>query len=127
MEVKFVSLGNAEVMPYSDITEVNDKMMFLSGMVSENIETGEVLHGTITEETRVTFENMKKLLEANGSDMEHVVKVDVLLHDFAERDEMNIEYKKHFKAGKRPARVCYGGVDLADGLKIEVTAIALKK
>lgn len=127
MALKFVSLGDPSQAPYSDIVEVNDKMMFLSGLVSEDLEKGILLPGTISEETKVALDNMKKILEANGSDMEHVIKTEVLLHDFSERDEMNVEYNKHFAAGKRPARLCYGGVDLADGLKIEITAIALKK
>lgn len=127
MSLKYVSFGDAAKAPYSDIVEVDGKIMYLSGLVSENLETGELLAGDITEQTRVTLENMEKILKEHGSDMQHVIKTEVLLHDFSERDKMNEEYKKHFPVGFRPARLCYGGVDLADGLKIEITAIAMKK
>jgi enamine deaminase RidA (YjgF/YER057c/UK114 family) len=39
---------------------------------------------------------------------------------------MNAEYIKHFPQECIPARVCYGGVDLAAGCKIEIVAIAKK-
>jgi len=113
--------------PYSDIVEVNNNLLFLSGLVSEDFDSGEVLHGDITAETRQVFTNLKNILEAHGSDMAHVIRVDVMLHDFSERDEMNAEYVKHFPADRMPSRVCFGGADLAAGLKIEVTVIAAKK
>ena len=95
-------------------------------LVSEDLVSGEILNGDITQETRQTLLNMKQILEANGSDMGHVVRCEVLLHDFAERNEMNEEYMKHFPADAMPARLCYGGVDLAAGCKIEIIAIARK-
>ena len=61
-----------------------------------------------------------------NSAMEHVVRVEVILHDFADRHEMNDEYVKHFNPDKMPARVCFGGVDLAGGCKIEIMVIARK-
>ncbi len=122
---KYISFG--EPAPYSDIVEVDGKLLFLSGLVSEDLESGDVLHGDITAETRQILTNLKGILEAHGSDMEHVVRVDVMLSDFSERDEMNAEYVRHFPEGRRPARVCFGGADLAAGLKIEVTVIAAKK
>ena len=121
----YISFG--EPGPFSDIVEVNGNLLFLSGLVSEDFESGEVIRGGITAETRQTLTNLKNILEQNGSDMAHVIRVDVMLNDFSERDEMNAEYVKHFPADRMPARVCFGGVDLAAGLKIEMTVIAAKK
>ena len=45
----------------------------------------------------------------------------------SERNEMNEEYMKHFKPDHMPARLCYGGVDLAEGCKIEIQVTAVKK
>ena len=59
--------------------------------------------------------------------MEHVIRVEVLLKNFAERDEMNAEYVKHFDAAHLPARLCFGDVRLAAGLKIEIMATAVMK
>jgi len=112
--------------PFSDLVVVDGKWLFLSGLVSEDLVSGEILNGDIAQETRQTLLNMKQILEANGSDMGHVVRCEVLLSDFSERDGMNAEYMKHFPAGAMPARLCYGGVDLAAGCKIEIIAIARK-
>ena len=116
-----------ESCPFSDVVVVDGKWLFLSGLISEDLDSGEVLAGDIAYETRQTLLNMKQILEANGSDMAHVVRCEVLLHDFAERNEMNEEYAKHFPADAMPARLCYGGVDLAADCKIEIIAIARKK
>ncbi|MBQ8589904.1 MAG: RidA family protein [Firmicutes bacterium] len=112
--------------PYSDVVVVDGDFMYLSGLISEDLETGNQVIGDITTETRQTLNNLEKILKDHGSDMEHVVRVEVILHDFADRFDMNEEYVKHFHPDKMPARVCFGGVDLAGGCKIEIMVIARK-
>ena len=94
--------------PYSDLVVVDGKYLYLSGLVSEDLETQELACGDITFETR------------------QVLRIDVLLRDFAERDEMNAEYVRHFDPKRMPARLCYGNVGLADNCKIEIAVIAVK-
>ncbi|WP_297232835.1 RidA family protein [uncultured Flavonifractor sp.] len=112
--------------PYSDLVTVDGKFLFLSGLVSEDLNTGDLVYGTITEETCQVLDNLKVLLERHGSDMDHVVRIDVLLRDFAQRDEMNAEYVRHFDPKHMPARLCYGNVGLADQCKIEIAVTAVK-
>ena len=112
--------------PYSDLVVVDGKFLFLSGLVSEDLESGELVCGTITVETRQVLDNLKVLLKRHGSDMDHVVRIDVLLRDFSERDEMNAEYVRHFDPKHMPARLCYGNVGLADQCKIEIAVTAVK-
>ena len=127
MDLNYINLTDNTGAPFSDLVSVNDKMLFLSGLISEDFSTGDVLHGTVAEETRQIFKNLKWILESVGSDLDHVVRVEVLLADFSERDEMNEEYRKHFKPEHMPARLCFGGVDLAAGCKIEIQVTAVKK
>ncbi len=127
VDLKYVTGGEPGSAPYSDLVVVSDKILYLSGLVSEDLETGDLLPGDITAETRRTFQNLKTILEQNGSDMDHVIRVEVLLADFSQRDEMNAEYMKHFSPARMPARLCFGGVDLAGGCKIEVMVTAAKK
>ena len=105
---------------------VDGDTLYLSGLVSEDMDTGELVAGDMTTETRQVLNNLERILKQYGSDMSHVLRVDVLLSDFSLRNEMNAEYIKHFPQEKIPARVCYGGVDLAAGCKIEIVAIAKK-
>lgn len=111
--------------PYSDVV-VDGDTLYLSGLVSEDMDTGELVAGDMTTETRQVLNNLERILTQYGSDMSHVLRMDVLLSDFSQRGEMNAEYIKHFPQDKIPARVCYGGVDLAAGCKIEIVAIAKK-
>ena len=127
MENKHIIFIEEEDQPYSDIVVVNDKMLFLSGLVSEELSTRDEAYGSIEFETNRILDNLKVILEQYGSDMDHVVRIDVILASWADKNAMNAEYVKHFPAGRMPSRVCFGGVDLAAGLKIEVTVIAAKK
>ena len=127
MSCAYLNLQEPNECPYSDLVVVDDKFLFLSGLVSEDFETGELVSGDIAAETRQTLKNLKMILERFGSDMDHVVRVEVLLADFSQRDEMNAEYVKHFDPARMPARLCFGGAELADGCKIEIMATAVKK
>lgn len=112
--------------PYSDAVEAGG-MLYLSGLVSENPVTREELYGDITFETRTVLNNLAAFLQQLGSDIDHVVRVEILLKNWADKAAMNEEYVKHFKADHMPARVCYGGVDIAGDCKIEIMVIAAKK
>ena len=127
MAIEYVRFSDDQEVPYSDLVVVDGKTLYLSGLVAEDLDTQELACGSITHETDKVLSNLKILLERYGSDMDHVVKVDVLLRDFSERDKMNAEYLRHFDPRRLPARLCYGNVDLADSCKIEIAVIAIKK
>ena len=116
-----------EDQPYSDIVVVQDKFLFLSGLVSEELSTRDEAYGTIEFETNRILDNLKVILEKYGSDMDHVVRIDVILAKWADKNAMNDEYVKHFKKDKLPARVCFGDVSIAGECKVEMTVIATKK
>ena len=84
-------------------------------------------YGTIEFETNRILDNLKVILEQYGSDMDHVVRIDVLLASWADKNAMNAEYVKHFKREKLPARVCYGDVAIAGDCKVEMVVIATKR
>lgn len=116
-----------EDQPYSDIVVVQDKFLFLSGLVSEELSTRDEAYGSIEFETNRILDNLKVILENYGSDMDHVVRIDVILAKWADKNAMNAEYVKHFQKDKLPARVCFGDVSIAGKCKVEMTVIATKK
>lgn len=126
MENKHIIFIEEEDQPYSDIVEVGD-MLYLSGLVSEDLSTRDEAYGTIEFETNRILDNLKVILENHGSDMDHVVRIDVILAKWADKNAMNAEYVKHFKREKLPARVCYGDVAIAGDCKVEMVVIATKK
>lgn len=120
--IYFNGTGNA----YCDIVD-DGTYLYLSGLISEDLNTGNEAYGDITFETKRILDNLEEILSKYGSDMEHVIKTEVLLSDFSERDEMNVEYKKHFSPEHMPARLCYGNVGLHGKCKVEIQVTAVRK
>ena len=126
MDNRHIIFIEEEDQPYSDIVVAGD-MLYLSGLVSEDLSTRDEAYGTIEFETNRILDNLKVILERYGSDMDHVVRIDVLLASWADKNAMNAEYVKHFKRDRLPARVCYGDVAIAGKCKVEMVVIASKK
>ena len=112
---------------YCDVVETEDGCLYLSGLVAMDLDTQEMRYGSIAEETKLVLDNLAVILERYGSDMDHVIRADVLLSDFSERDEMNAEYVRHFRPEQLPARICYGNVGLHGECKVEIAVIAAQK
>jgi len=125
MNKEYITLAGTAAQPYSDIVIVENQL-FLSGLIPQDETSGELLKGDIEFETDIVLRNMSHILERYGSGMDKVIKVDVFLHDFCEKDRMNSVYVKHFPTDKFPARVCVGGIDLAADCKVEMVATALR-
>jgi 2-iminobutanoate/2-iminopropanoate deaminase len=98
--------------------------LFVSGLSAFDPQTGTALSGTTASETRVILGNLKTLLEAAGSSLDKVVKVNVLLASMLEAPNMNEVYARFFSDPPPARTVC--GAKLPDGVKviIECTALA---
>ena len=127
MDNQHIIFIEEEDQPYSDIVVVDEKYLFLSGLVSEELSTRDEAYGSIEFETNRILDNLKVILERYGSDMDHVVRIDVLLSRWEYKDAMNAEYVKHFKRTRLPARICYGNVAIAGECKVEMAVIATRK
>lgn len=100
-----------------------DGWLFISGQGPLNLTTGEVIHGTIEEETLLTLSHIKKIVEEAGGSIDDIVKCTVHLIDINEFDRYNAAYSSFFP-GIKPARTTVQSV-LSDGIKIEIDAIAI--
>ena len=109
-------------LPHSPGIRAGD-FIFLSGMLSTDPDTGERSPGTMAHETRQTLANMRHLLQSAGSSLERVVKLNVLLYDMLEFENMNAVLKQFFPVDPPARTVC--GVQLSAGMKIEIECIAL--
>ena len=98
--------------------------VFVSGLTAVDFQSGERMHGTTASETRQILTNLKQLLEAAGSSLDKVVKVNVLLHSMLEAPNMNEVYARFFPDLPPARTVC--GARLPDDVKviIECTALA---
>ena len=99
-----------------------DGWLFISGQGPLNLVTGEVVHGTIEEETLLTLSHIKKITEAAGGTIEDIVKCTVHLSDINDFEKYNAAYASFFP-GIKPARTTVQSV-LFDGINIEIDAMA---
>jgi len=99
-------------------------LIFCSGMVAINPETGEREHGTVTSEARRIFENLKLLLEPAGSSLDRIVQVHAMIYDRIEYDVLNRAYRQYVPSAP-PARTVMS-VQIEAGFKVmlDVTAAA---
>jgi 2-iminobutanoate/2-iminopropanoate deaminase len=111
------------VQPGSMVVRGGD-FLFVSGLTSVDLPSGRRILGTTASETRQILTNLKQLLEAAGSSLDKVLKVNVLLHSMLEAPNMNDVYARFFSDPPPARTVC--GARLLDGVKviIECTALA---
>jgi len=102
-----------------------DGWLYVSGQGPLDLSTGEVIHGTIEEETRLTLSHVKKIVEEAGGSIDDIVKCTVHLSDINDFEKYNAVYASFFPEIK-PARTTVQSV-LSDGIKIEIDAVAKLK
>ena len=110
--------------PYSQAIETNG-MLFISGQVPINPETGKVIEGGIIEQTKQVMLNIKAILNEAGYTIEQVVKSTCLLSHMDNFAAMNEVYAKYYPENP-PARAAYGVVKLPLGVLVEIETIAAK-
>jgi len=125
MTKEVISTDNAPkaIGPYSQGTKANG-FVFCSGQIPANPATGELVTGSITEQTKQSLSNVKGVIEAAGSSMDKVVKVTVFLKDMNDFAEMNSEYAKWF-TDNPPARAAVEVTRLPKDVDVEIEAIAV--
>jgi 2-iminobutanoate/2-iminopropanoate deaminase len=122
MDPVFVPIAGNRSLPFSAAVRVGD-MLYLSGQIGTD-STGALVKGGIGPETRQTMENIRAVLEANGSSLDRVVKCLVMLADMAEWGAMNGVYVTFFP-NHLPARSAMGASGLALGARVEIECIAV--
>lgn len=113
----------AAIGPYSHAVVIND-MVFTSGQLGLIPETGK-LPGGVEAQTEQALINLRNVLKASGTDMEHVVKTTVFVQDLADFAKVNAIYAKFF-ATNPPARSCVQVAKLPAGGLVEIEAVAVK-
>ncbi len=111
-------------LPFSDAVRVGNTL-FLAGQIGMDHSIRKLVPGGIQAETAQAFNNIKSVLEANGSDLAHVVKCTVILSDIENFRAMNEIYKTFFK-DNFPARTTFAA-KLVAGASIEIECIAVLK
>ena len=119
--VEYVPVAGGTSRPFSAAVRVGS-MLYLSGQLGTD-DTGRLVSGGIEPETRQTLMNIRRVLEANGSSLDRVVKCTAMLADMGEWEAMNRAYVEYFPR-HLPARSAFGASGLARGARIELECLA---
>jgi 2-iminobutanoate/2-iminopropanoate deaminase len=108
--------------PYSQAVRAGD-FLFLSGQIPLDPETGQVVAGDITAQTRRVMDNLQAVLAAAGSSLDAVVRTTIYLADLGDFAIVNEVYGSYF-ASPAPARSTIQVARLPRDARIEIDAIA---
>lgn len=111
----------AAIGPYSQAI-VTGNLVFTSGQISLNPETGVLEGDNITEQTHRVCKNLEAVLSAAGVTTENVVKTVCFLSDIADFAAFNEVYSQYFT--EKPARSCVAVKNLPKGALVEIEVIA---
>ena len=114
----------AAIGPYNQAVEIN-KMLYISGQIPINPETGKLVEGDITAQTEQVFRNISAILDASGYSFSDVVKSTCLLSDMANFKAMNEVYSRYY-VKEQPARAAFAVKELPMGALVEIETIAMK-
>lgn len=112
----------AAIGPYSQGIIVNN-MLYTSGQIPIDPETGEIKGSDITEQAEQVMKNISAILEEAGTTFKNVVKTTCFLDDMSDFASFNLVYEKYFT--EKPARSCVAVQQLPKSVLCEVEVIAI--
>lgn len=115
----------AAIGPYSQGLSANG-FVFVSGQIGLDPATGKLVDGGVASQTERVLLNIKAIVEAAGTTMDHVVRCDVYLSSMGNFAAMNDVYSKYFPGPAQPARVATEVSRIPKDALVEISAVAVK-
>jgi 2-iminobutanoate/2-iminopropanoate deaminase len=112
--------------PYTPAVRAG-RLLFISGQIALDPETGTLRNDDIETETRQVLDNIGRILRASGYDSSEVVSAVVYLTDMGNYAKMNLVYGGYFLEGKYPARTAVQVAALPKGANVEIAVVAYKQ
>ena len=124
---KIINTTNAPapVGPYNQAVLV-DGTLYMSGQVAIDINTKELLKGSIEEETEKVMQNIKAVLEEVNFSFENVIKTTIFITDMNNFRKVNKSYGSFFNEATAPARETVEVSALPLDARVEISVIAKK-
>ena len=110
--------------PYSAAMAYGN-LVFLSGQTPVDPATGDLVPGSIEEQTERVIQNLTAVLEAAGASFDQVIKTTCFLTDMANFAAFNAVYARHFTS--KPARSTVAVKALPKGAEVEIELIAWRE
>ena len=123
MSKEIISTKNAPqaIGPYSQAVKTGN-LIFISGQIPLNPETGDLVSGSIEDEANQVLNNIKSICDAAGYGFEDIVKITIFLTDLGNFNTVNEVMAKHF-VEPYPARATVEVSGLPLGVNVEIEAI----
>lgn len=126
MEKQIINTNSAPapIGPYNQAIK-SGNMLFISGQIALNAESGQLVKGDIIAETHQVMQNLRNILTEAGMDFNDVVKSTIFIMDMNDFSQINEVYGKYF-TGYFPARETVQVAGLPKGVNVEISMIAIK-
>jgi 2-iminobutanoate/2-iminopropanoate deaminase len=125
-EIITTNQAPAPVGPYNQAITASGKMLFVSGQISIDPNTNQLVHtGDVVQQTELVMANLAAILKQAGASWLDVVKTGVFLKDMNDFAAMNEIYSKYFDADTAPARACVEVARLPKDVLVEIDCIAV--
>jgi len=108
---------------YSQAVQMGN-LIFTSGQLPVDPVSGKFVYEGIEKQIIRVLENIKAILEDNGSSLEHVVKTTIFISNIEHWNAVNKIYSNYFKNSLPPARSIIACSEIHHGLDIEMEVIA---
>ena len=115
----------APIGPYSQAV-MSGNMLYTSGQIAINPETGELVMDSISAETKQVMENLKAVLTAAEMTFENVIKTSIFISDMNNFSIINEVYTTYFNPETAPARETVEVSNLPKYVNVEISVIAAK-
>ncbi len=110
--------------PYNQAITTEGPLVFTAGQIPIDPESGQIVPGDISAQTRQVILNLSAILEEAGASLDMVVKTTVYLKDMSEFDAMNKVYAEYFHSVP-PARSTVEVSRLPKNVSVEIDAVAV--
>jgi 2-iminobutanoate/2-iminopropanoate deaminase len=115
----------APIGPYNQAVLINGTL-YTSGQIAIDPKTGELLQGTIQEETELVMKNLSAVLEAAHMTFDNVVKTSIFVKNMNDFSKINSVYGQFFNEETAPARETVEVGNLPKYVNVEISMIAVE-
>ena len=116
----------APVGPYNQAIAATGTMIFVSGQIPLDANTGEIIgEGDVAKQTQQVMKNLEAILTASGATWDNVAKTTVFLTDMGNFATVNQVYAEYFTSATAPARACVEVSRLPKDVLVEIECIAV--
>lgn len=124
-QIIFTEKAPAPIGPYNQAVLIKDTL-YTSGQIAIIPASGDLLNGSIEDETDLVMQHLQSILNAADMTFENVIKTSIFISDMENFQKINGVYSKYFDEKTAPARETVEVANLPKYVNVEISMIAIK-